>query len=317
LKSLKAEIIEFVQGQYRQTGKVPSVGEICQQLQRMGLNRTVFYTVFPHGIMQVCENSGVPLPRGRVQRTFKARKTRENIKGRSPNEDREYERLKQKESALKTQAEDIRKKAEIRNRIKQLASELARTPEGRKKIFSDPKLFQEYCETLLPATLAELRTFCSERRQSFEKTLLSMQKLCSLNYRLWRHNPLNDYVIETVNEFIEDARKEEKRNELQSIFNRSLASAKCHNCSQPISSEPFHLDEKHVERAIMVVEGLISCWHCSSHYRLLCPICLTQLEYQGELDFHCSKCDVVYFMQGSDPDKRFAVKVPIHMNFTR
>ncbi|MCJ7634212.1 hypothetical protein MUP77_17715, partial [Candidatus Bathyarchaeota archaeon] len=77
MKSLKAEIIEFVQGQYRQTGKVPSVVEICQQLQRMGLNKTVFYTVFPHGIMEVCENSRVPLPRGRVLRTCKARKTRE------------------------------------------------------------------------------------------------------------------------------------------------------------------------------------------------------------------------------------------------
>ena len=88
LKSLKAEIIKFVQGQYRKTGKVPSVGETCQQLQTMGLNKTVFYTVFPHGIMEVCENSGVPLPRERVLRTCKARKTREDIKGSMPNEDK-------------------------------------------------------------------------------------------------------------------------------------------------------------------------------------------------------------------------------------
>lgn len=293
LNSLKAEIIRFVQGQYRQTGKVPSVGEICQQLQRMGLNKTVFYTVFPHGIMEVCENSRVPLPRGRVLRTCKARKTREDIKGRRPNEDREYERLKQRESALKVQAEDIRKKAEIRNRIKQLASELARTPEGRGKIFSDLRLFQEFCVALLPSTLAQLRAFCSERRQSFEQTLLSMQELCSLNYRFWGYAPLSEYTKEIVNEYMEDTEKEERQEALQKAFSEILLNWRCSNCGSDI----LHT---------IMIKDRLSCFVCNTPFSLFCSVCGSKLSFEKEKDcYRCASCGLRFERVVKIPERKY------------
>ena len=290
----RPEILRFFKDEYVKTKEALSVGKIRKKFE---LSNKGFYKLFPNGVMELCEQANVPVPKDRYERVEKASAAKRAIKKESAcliEGDREFLELKQKESTFKAHAEDIKKKAEIRNSIKQIAMTLSRSPEGRGKIFSDPKLFQEYCEILLPSTLKQLKTFYSSRRQVFEKTLFSMQRLCSLNYQIWGHEPLNEYISEIISDHIKDNQKEERQEALQKKFEDILLKAQCPTCGSPLA-QTFKYG-KITQKTLLITEGLLSCQACEARLEVLCPGCKGRLGYKGEYEFYCSKCAFTFTM---------------------
>jgi hypothetical protein len=72
--SIKGEVVEFARSYYAKHGEVPSVRTVQREFR--GLR---FYTIFPGGIRQLCEESGLPIPASRigsVSRALEARASR-------------------------------------------------------------------------------------------------------------------------------------------------------------------------------------------------------------------------------------------------
>ena len=121
-----------------------------------------------------------------------------------------------------------------------------------------------------------------------------------------------------INEDMKYDKKEERQEALQKEFVADICDARCPDCNRPLATSlQFPIEGKTVElRSIVLVDGLVDRCSCGASHELLCPGCQKPLEYKENLDFCCPGCDMVFTLP-SLPSDKFAVEVPVEMNFTR
>jgi hypothetical protein len=66
---LRKQILDFVSGEYKKSGEVPSISTIIRHAK---INRKKLYSLFPNGIAEICQAINIPVPKERISATKKA-----------------------------------------------------------------------------------------------------------------------------------------------------------------------------------------------------------------------------------------------------
>jgi len=218
----------------------------------------------------LCKEASIPIPEDRFKRIRNALEAKGAIKKESERlaeRDQEFLDLKQKELVLAAKVQEVKKKAEQRQRVKQLASQLASTSYGRVQIFSHPKALLEWCEAALenqssPTLLDQLRKACEEDKVPFEKTLWEI--VGGSHYPQYYESilrreglPLDNFVREEVEYYLHGREKERTQKALQKAFSEILLSWRCSNCGSDI----LHT---------IMIKDRLSCFICNTPFSLSC-----------------------------------------------
>jgi len=279
MQKLRDQILQYFRDHYLEEHKTPSVRNICEKFE---LSNKKFYTYFPGGVAELCKEINIPKPETSYKRIEKALEAKREVGKKIEKEldtDEKYNVLKQTESILEAKAREIGRKTELHKRIGKLVSDLSTTDEGRKEIFNDAKLFRVFCEVMLPETLKRLKIFCDERRILFESTLVVLGKDCDANYGFWGYNPLDQYVKDVIEAYMNDYKKEERQEALQKEFSDILLNWTCPHCSSDATR-------------LITIDGKLHCF-CGDHLELLCLNCKAKLKFEGGA-WHCPSCKMVF-----------------------
>jgi len=284
MENIRVEILRCFKDEYAKTRQTSSVRSVCR---RFGLDNKKFYRLFPEGIAGLCEETNIPVPESKYKCVEKAIETKRAIKKESDRlveKDREFRDLKQKELVLAAKVQEAKKKAEQRQRVKQLASQLASTSYGRVQIFSHPKALLEWCEAALenqssPTLLDQLRKACEEDKIPFEKTLWEI--VGGPHYPQYYEAilkreglSLDNFVREEVEYYLHGREKERTQKALQKAFSEILLNWRCSNCGSDI----LHT---------IMIKDRLSCFVCNTPFSLFCPVCRSKLSFEKEKDCYC------------------------------
>lgn len=73
MEEVRGKVVAFTRSHYEKHGVSPTISLICE---KVGLSRKELYRIFPEGQAGICGESGIPVPKARMERTRRATKRR-------------------------------------------------------------------------------------------------------------------------------------------------------------------------------------------------------------------------------------------------
>ncbi len=237
MKRDRTKVIQFIKSEYQKTGKTPSIRGICMAL---GFTIKALYEVFPGGMPDMCAAAGVPEDKARRVSLEKANRALKEKRTKAES-DGGLRSLREKEKEIVAEVKRAQSIENTNRRILEGAFQLARSLEGRKRIFSDPKWMLEFaaCTVASEGLMLDdsdvwdsLVSYCRSRGLDLAKKLFQII------------GPLEDFEAETeeielhryiglrIEIFLMNCEEVKKHKMMQAEFEGLLRDSRCSFCGQ-------------------------------------------------------------------------------------
>jgi hypothetical protein len=287
MKKHRKEVVQFLKSEYQNTGKTPSILRICQGLR---LSKKALYEAFPGRKSEMCAVAGIPVDKASLYAVEKAsRALKEKRIKEAPDEELAF--LKEQEDEMSAEVRRVKSKEDTKKRTKELAFQLASSPEGRERIFADPKWmlkFAEYTIDYESCASQESNVWdwfvghCRSHGLDLAKTLFQVAGPLKEYEADTDEGGLHNYLGLKLEIFLTDCEEEEKQKVMQVKFDDLLRSSRCTFCGRR-ASDAF------------VEENELRCPCGNFKWVVWCPNCQQVLDYERENEgFYCNDCALLF-----------------------
>jgi len=207
-----------------------------------------------------------------------------------------YQKIKSASVSLKEQVEAYEAHDKQRAKLQEIFIRKASTSEGLTDIFSSHSSLWDFASNVTERidVWTVFLAYCKSHELDPKKKLFQVVgSLADFEYCI-RHGGTDDlanHISVELEDWLYDIKEKENLATMQKRFRRLLTTATCLDCGKPLTNK---LTDGSSTR-LLIIEGNLSCFHCSTIHQMLCSKCKKTLTYQSEKNrFFCEKCKLLY-----------------------
>jgi hypothetical protein len=279
-------VIQFVKNEYTKTGKTPSIRRIREGL--MMCNKTL-YAVFQGRKREICAAAGVPYDRESSAAVEKASQALEEKRVKEKTADAELNILRSEEETNAAELRQVKAIDDAKRRRTEHEYQLASSPEGRRRIFSDPQRMLQFAARTIdyesyarsnPNVWDCFVDFCNAHRLDLAGKLFEVAGHFEEYEEHVDEEELHSYLGFKLDVFLIDRETEQRQKAMQERFDEVLRNFRC-DCGRRIT-------------ATFLDKNQLSC-PCGTVWELKCVNCKHILQFDTSRNvFYCRHCEMSF-----------------------